>query len=320
MSKLSCLALVGLLVAVEVRAQQPSAGDVFRSAVEIIPLNVVVTDSRQKFVNGLAADDFAVFEDGVRQEVSYFAASEAPLDLAIVLDTSASMTERIGFAQQAAVGLLTTLRGRDRVMVVDVKETARIIYQLGADVAAASEAIEDTQASGGTRLFNSLYTTLKELDKERLAHKQDVRRQAIVMLSDGLDTSSLISFEDVLDLAKQSGIAVYTIVIKPQALTTRRGAAVTPTLDRSDYEMKSLAQDTGALAFFPTEARELKSVYGVIANDLANQYSIAYTPTNARTDGVFRRILVRVANRPDARARTRSGYIPRRSDRPAALR
>src|SRR5262245_22761072 len=127
--KIACLALASLLaVAAEARGQHPpdrpapspdsGAGvsrpsSVFRSAIELVALNVVVTDGRQKFVNGLGLGDFAVFEDGVPQEVSYFSASDAPLDLAILIDTSASMAERMPVARRAAQGLLGTLRSGD---------------------------------------------------------------------------------------------------------------------------------------------------------------------------------------------------------------
>jgi Ca-activated chloride channel family protein len=331
--RIACLTVALLLVAFEARAQLPTdkpspapespvgtsgSSGVFKSGIELVALNVVVTDSRQKFVNGLRRGDFDVFEDGVPQQVSYFSAGDTPLDLAILLDTSASMTEQMRVVHQAAQGLLGTLRPDDRVMVVDVKGTSRILYQLGSDLESAGAAIRSTAPSGRTGLFNSLYLTFNEFEKGRRHQTERVRRQAIVVLSDGLDTSSLLTFDDVMDVAKKSGVAVYTITLRSQE-SSAGGGKGDPAFDPSYFPMKALAQETGARAFFPNDGRGLKNAYEVIATELANQYAIAYTPTNQKSDGAFRRILVRVTTHPDARARTRPGYTPPNSTRSGRL-
>jgi len=326
-----CLMLACVLVTAEARGQgtdsatgrgpAPSAGvaapardtaPVFRSGIDLVALNVVVTDPKQKFVNGLLLDDFSVFEDGVLQDVAFFAASNVPLDLAILIDTSASMADKMPVVRQAATGFLDTLRQGDRVMVVDIKDVTRILQPLGSDVAGANTAIQEARASGGTSLYNALYMTLKELAKGRGAGRE-VRRQAIVVLSDGIDTSSVVSFDDVMDVAKQSGIATYTITLRSPATAAFASSIASRVFDEAEFAMKSLAQETGARSFFPTDIHQLKEVYGSIATELANQYAIAYTPKNVKTDGIFRRIMVRVADRPDVRTRTRSGYTPPRS-------
>ena len=184
----------------------------FRSNVDLVALNVVVTDGDQKYVSGLGPSDFAVFEDGVQQDVSFFGASNVPLDLALLLDTSASMTGKMQLVQQAAIGFLKTLRDGDRAIIVDIKDATKIMYPLGGDMEAAKQAILSTAPKGGTALYNGTYLTLKEMVKERRTNG-DVRRQALVVLSDGDDTASLVSYDDLMDLAKQSGIAIYTITM-----------------------------------------------------------------------------------------------------------
>jgi hypothetical protein len=104
----------------------------FRSSVDIVALNVVVTDSDQKYVAGLNPSDFAVFEDGIQQDVSFFGASDVPIDLAILLDTSASMTGKMHLVQQAAIGFLATLRPVDRATIVDIKDAPRSCSRSGA--------------------------------------------------------------------------------------------------------------------------------------------------------------------------------------------
>jgi Ca-activated chloride channel family protein len=318
------LALACLVVAsgAGAKAQQPQSDDtpasVFRTGVDLVALNVVVTDSQQNFVTGLSVDDFAVFEDGVQQELSFFAAKDVPLDLALLLDTSASMSDKIQTMQEAAIGFAGTLRAGDRVTVVDIKDGVKILHALDAEPGAAEAAIRGTVARGGTALYNGLYMTLKELVKQRRLHG-DVRRQAIAVLSDGNDTASLIGFEDVMDVAKQTGIAIYTITLKSPYTVRSAKNSGSRYFSESEFAMKSLAQETGARAFFPMAIAELADVYGTIAEELASQYAIGYTSKNPKRDGAFRRVVVRVADHPGARTRTRTGYQSARPERVATI-
>jgi len=300
--------LAVLLAAIAARAQEPgaTAGTRFRSGVDLVALSVVVTDAQGRFVGGLAADDFTVLENGVAQDVSFFASTPVPIDLALLLDVSASMTDKLQTVQQAATGFTSSVRPGDRIMVVGIKESVRLLHPLNEDVSAARAAIHSTAASGNTSLYNALYLTLRELMKQRRADGE-VRRQAIVVLSDGEDTTSIVGFDDVMELAKESGVAIYTI-------TLRSSFASNPLLrDRAshaanDYAMKALALESGARAFFPGDIKELAGVYGVIADELANQYLLGYSSTNVRADGSYRRVAVRV-DRSGARTRTRTGYF-----------
>jgi len=297
---------------VEATATAAPSATTFRGRVDVVALNVVVTDGTERFVGGLAPDDFAVFEDGVQQEVSFFGASDVPLDLAILLDTSASMTGKLETAQQAAIGFLSTLRANDRATIIDIKDASRVLFPLGSDVDAARQAILSTRPAGGTALYNGTYLALKEMAKER-RRNQEVRRQALVVLSDGADTTSLLSYDDVMDLAKQSGIAIYTISLrsKPEVLrATRDGQRY---FSQSDFSMKALAQETGARAFFPTDIAELADVYSSIAQELSMQYALGYTSKNPRVDGSYRRVIVQVHARPGVRTRTRAGYLSARA-------
>jgi len=285
----------------------------FRSEIDVVALSIVVTDGKQNFIGGLTADNFAVFEDGVRQDVTFFAAGEVPLDLAILLDTSASMSDKIATVQQAAIGFASTLREQDRLTVVDIKDATQVLSPLSGDLEAAKRAILSTVPRGGTALYNGLYLTLKEMTKQRRSNG-DVRRQAIVVLSDGDDTASLISFDDVMAVAKEAGISIYTITLKSKWAMRPAGSSTSKHFSQSDFAMKSLAQETGARSFFPTEITELAGVYGLIAEELASQYALGYTSKNPKRDGAFRRLIVRVTDRPGAQTRTRSGYLSARAE------
>ena len=289
---------------------------IFRSGVDIVALNVVVTDSDQKYVGGLNSSDFAVFEDGIRQDVSFFGASEVPLDLAILLDTSASMTGKMALVQRAAIGFLSTLRRGDRALIVDIKDATKVLYPLGDDLDAARAAIMSTVPQGGTALYNGAYLTLKELSKQRRA-VTEVRRQAMVVLSDGDDTASLISYDDLMDVAKQSGIGIYTIMLRSKYLMTQAAQRGHSYFSQSEFGMKALAQETGARSFFPADVTELPAVYASIAQELATQYALGYSSKNPKQDGSYRRVIVRVTDRPDAKTRTRAGYLAARVSRTA---
>ena len=279
----------------------------FRGGVDLVALNVVVVDPRQQFVGGLSAGNFAVYEDGVQQDVSFFASAELPLDLAILLDTSASMHDKIATAQKAAVGFVSALRPVDRLLVMDIKDSSRILTPLSHDLEAAKGAILATSATGSTALYNGLYLTLREMIRQKPAG-QDLRRQALVLLSDGDDTTSIVAYDDVMELAKQAGISIYTIMLRSSQFDSqmaRRG----PETSKSEYGIKALAQETGGRSFLALDINDLAGVYQTIGQELASQYAIGYMPTNQRRDGAYRRVSVRIVDRANAQPRTRAGYL-----------
>lgn len=306
------IVVCGLLVA-GVHAQD---APVFRSSIDLVPLSVVVTDGQQRFVKGLLAEDFSVFEDGIQQDVSFFASNVVPIDLAILLDTSASMTDKMGTVQEAAIGFASRISAGDRLTVVDIKDSVKTLYPLGEDLDSALAAIRATTARGGTALYNGLYTTMKEIVKHRRTNGE-VRREAIVVLSDGDDTASLVSADDVLEVAKQAGIAIYPIVLKSAASVKQAHDSARRVFSQSEFAMRSLAKETGARVLVATDVSELAAAYGLISEELASQYALGYTPKNVRTDGKFRRLVVRVSQ-PGAQTRTRSGYVSPSAQRSTA--
>jgi Ca-activated chloride channel family protein len=278
-------------------------------------LSVTVTDSRQRYVTGLSGADFSVYEDGMVQELDFFAAEPVPLDLAILLDTSASMSSNMAVVQEAAVGFARTLRAGDRGTVVAFNDTVQVLQPLTGDLEHLEAAIRRTAAGGMTALYTGVYVALKELGRQSLK-TGEVRRQAIVVLSDGEDTGSLVTSDDVLELVRRSGIAIYTISFRSGAVALQ-GHTSSWFVSRSDYLIRTLAQETGGRAFFPVDIRELAPVYSVIAEELGNQYTLGYVSKNPKLDGAFRRIAVRLPSQPGARPRSRLGYLAPRGSRPA---
>jgi Ca-activated chloride channel homolog len=276
---------------------------VFRSGTSVVALNVTVTDGG-KFVTGLRLQDFEVYEDGVPQQVRFFESRGVPMDVILLLDTSSSMRDRMPVVHEAAKGFMKVLRPGDRGAVVAFSQNVRVLQPLTSDPEAIEAAINSTTAQGETALHTAIYVALKEFGQTARSASA-VRRQAIAVLSDGVDTASLVSFDDVVGLARRIGVNVYTIGLRTSAA---QGSAPAPLTADSDYGLKTLAKETGAAAFFPASIRDLNGVYKSIADELESQYSIAYSPTDNRTDGRFRRILVRVTSNPAFRSRARPGY------------
>lgn len=286
---------------------QQDAPTVFRSGASLVSLNVTVTDGDKRFVRGLSAGDFAVYEDGVQQRVQFFETSDVPIDLILLIDASSSMRDKMETVHQAALGFLKTLRTGDRGAVVSFADTVSVTQPLTDDRAALEAAVGNTRAHGATALNNALYVSLKEFGRAA-QQSADVRRQAIAVLSDGEDTSSLVTFDDVLSLARRSGVSIYTIRVQSDSAALREQRGGRRYFSDSGYALRTLAQDTGGQAFFPAQASDLKHVYAGIAQDLSAQYSIGYTPSNQRRDGRFRRIIVQLPRLPALKPRARTGY------------
>ena len=286
---------------------QPSQSPVFRSGSALVALNVTVQDPSAKYVGGLQPADFAVYEDGVKQDVRFFETTAVPVDLIILIDTSSSMSDKIDVVHDAASGFLKTLRAGDRGAVVGFADFVTVLQPLTTDHAQLEKAVRATVARGSTALHNAIYVSLKQFGRSA-SQDGDPRRQAIVVLSDGDDTSSLVNFDDVLGLARRMGVNIYTVALQSRAAARTAGEpGGRRYFSESDYSMKTLARETGAQSFFPGPA-DLKGVYGSIATELANQYSLGYAPANVRPDGRFRRVVVQVVTHPELRPRTRLGY------------
>jgi VWFA-related protein len=255
-------------------------------------------------VAGLRPDDFAIYEDGVKQEVRFFESSAVPLDLIVLIDTSSSMSHTIGTVHDAAAGFLATLRDADRGAVVSFADHVTILQPLTSDRAALQDAVRSTVARGKTSLNAAVYIALKQFG-QHVRPGGAVRRQAIVLLSDGDDTSSPITLDDVLRVARTTGVSIYTVSLQSEP---REGARDRLHIAEPDRALRTLARETGGASFFP-RANELKSVYRSIAIELASQYSIGYIPANERLDGRFRRVVVQVLTGNALRPRTRAGYL-----------
>jgi Ca-activated chloride channel family protein len=297
-------ALSFLLAAIALAQTQSQPPLTFGSSIEIINLTVTVTDAQGRLIPGLNREAFSVFEDGVKQELALFNKDRLPLSVVLLMDTSASMEDKIGAARNAAKRFVATLVSEDRARVVAFNNRIDILQDFTNDKVALGEGIDKLRPAGATALHNAFYVSIKDLQKEKQAGAQ-ARRQAIILLSDGENTASIVTDEQVIDLARKAEISIYSI----RLTTDYEGDKGRAAFSQATHLLSVLARETGGQAFFPAQIQELDSVYDRIAEEMRTQYSLGYVPTNLKKDGRYRRIVVRVPARDNVVLRYKLGYF-----------
>ena len=277
-----------------------TAQQVLRSGVDLVSLNVTVT-SGESFVSGLKKERFQIFEDGASQEITFFSAERQPVALSILIDSSTSMEQKLIVAQEAAIGFVKRLGPKDVAQVIDFDSEQRVVQTFTNDHVALEKAIRTIAPGGSTKLYNALYVALVELKKVKAQSLDEVRRQAIVVLSDGEDTASAVDYDYVLDAAKRSEVLIYCIGLKSRTDSPTKG------FKEADFVLRTLSQETGGRVFFVELLPQLTSVYQTIADELVSQYTIGYSSRNPKRDGAWRTVRV-IVDSPDAVARTKPGY------------
>ena len=297
-------AVLGVGVVGPVRAG--AQGGAYKSGVELVPLTVTVTDRAGHYVPDLTKADFAVFEEGKPQVIAHFATSHVPVDLGILLDTSSSMQDTLAIAQKAGAGLVRQLGDGDRAAVIGIASTVLFHQTMTPDLARVEAALRSTRANGATALYDAVYIALRQHQQERL-RSSDVRRRVIVLLSDGIDTSSHVTFDEVLDLLRRVDVTVYVVSLTPDP-TLPHVVSVDRRTFESAHALSSLARESGGRLFTARGAQELPAIYDAIGQELGNQYVIGYVPSEPAADGMFRHISVGVLQPRAGLARTRAGY------------
>ncbi|MCD6451800.1 MAG: VWA domain-containing protein [Acidobacteria bacterium] len=279
-------------------------GFVFKAKVELVTLDVTVTDKRGRYISGLGKDDFLVYEDGVLQKVTHFSREKRPLVVGILIDASGSMRgSKINRAKEAAIRFIKNLADEDQAFVMSFADTPKLLEPLTGNRERLISAIRSISAAGATALNQAVYDALKLLGEKH-------GRKAIILLSDGYDTVGKIDEEKVLEEAKRTNVKIYSVGIMGYQLAPPMPLSKNPYVRNRGYGevvLKSLADWTGGEAFFPNSLGELVRIYQGIADDLKTQYSLGYVSTNQKRDGKFRTIKV-LLKKKSLKARTRKGY------------
>jgi VWFA-related protein len=290
------------LVLPAVHAQQKPS---FRAGTDLVSLPVTVNVAgTSRYMTGLQVDDFAVYENGAKQDITIFNNTNSPLAFVLLMDTSASMDSRLETAQEAAIGFARTVRQQDLAEIIEFDRRAVVLQTFTNNVDQLERAIRRTSAGGPTGMFNAIYIALDSLKKLKPEEREEVRRKAIIIVSDGEDNASAFQFDGpdgILELVKKAEVALYAIGLRATETTRDK------VFKQSEFVLRQLAQHTGGRSYFPSHINELAQVYTQIAEELSTQYTLGYSPRNNRRDGTWRQVVVRV-NRPDAVVRTRPGY------------
>ena len=284
-----------------------SAQQRIRQAVifDMVRLSAVVTDSDGLYVSGLDTADFQVFEDGVEQQIQIFNAPDSPITFAVLVDGSVSIASRLPTVRLSVRELLRNLGPRDAVQMVQFNERVSVLESFSTRRDALEAAIDSFSAAGGTAVLNAVYRGLREIEARAREERDESRRRAVVLLSDGVDSSSLISEDVVLSEARRSRASVYSVGLG-QNLSARLTAGARGA--RGAALLEELGRTTGGRVIVPASADELQAAFAQVAEELRHQYGLAYVSDNVRRDGRWRRIELRVRNRPDLSVRHREGY------------
>lgn len=293
---LSALTLFGLALASPAPAQTRLS---FGSTLEMIRVGVTATRGRDMFVTSLGAPDFRVLEDGVPQEITLFSRQSAPVSLVLLLDVSASMKERLPQVQEAATGFVRALASEDEVQVAQFKDRVTVLQDFTRDRRALEAAIHRTEAVGATALNNALYISIRTLRNR--ARPGELRRRAVVVLSDGDDNASVVGEDQVLDFARRSDVSIYAIGLDA-------GPGHEKETGQAVQLLTALTRETGGTLLRPGSVKDLEGVYGRIAEELRTQYTLGYVSSNPARNGKWRKIRVEPTRRKALKLRYRLGY------------
>ena len=267
---------------------------------DLVVVNLIVTDEKGQYAQGLSAAEFKVTEDDTAQPIDSFLAEEASFAAAILIDTSGSMDYKFGLVRAAAASFIDHIRDNDQVAVYGFNDKIRL-FQDFSDLRDISEYVWDAKAENDTRLYDCADEAITALEKRA------EKRKAILVISDGWDTTSRkASFDSVMKKSLARGITIYSIDLVEDSLRLGNSSAVLG-LRRGQNEMKEFATQTGGRYIHTPQGDKLEEAFTGIVDELRNQYTLTYYSTNKKRDGRWRKLNIAVS-RPGLTTRTRKGY------------
>ena len=258
--------------------------------VRVVQVNASVSDRGNRFVSGLTREQFRIAEDGIPQVISYFADEEAPLEIVVAMDISASMGHALEDLRTAVRHFLAQLRPEDQVTLVAFNDEPFVLTQRETDPSVRAQALERLSTWGGTTLYDTIIRSLELLSRRP-------GRRSLIVFSDGEDQSSQATFAHVERALKGSDAALFAVGLG----RGREQASLRETLE-------ALAEPSGGRALFAERPAELDKLFAELRTELAHQYLVGYESTNATADGLWRRLSVEVPG-TNYRVRSRQGYF-----------
>jgi Ca-activated chloride channel family protein len=283
----------------------------FRADSTLVLVPVSVTDPNNRYVLGLAKEDFHLFEDGVEQKVTHFSNEDAALSIGLLVDTSGSMGMKLDTSRHAVSEFLKTLNTADQAFLIEFSDQAQLAVPLTSDAAAIESAMTSATSGGLTALLDAVHMGLQEMKRAKNP------RKALLIISDGGDNNSRYTSSQIAGLVREADVQIYAMgVFEPTLSFGLGGGGLTPGVGAAEMSgpklLAEIAEQTGGRALAATNLRELPGIAERIGIELRNQYVLAYTPQNPSRDGKYRKIEVKLQQPkalPALKARWRLGYF-----------
>jgi Ca-activated chloride channel family protein len=277
----------------------------------LVTVPVVAMDRAGKFVPGLTKEDFRIYEEGTRQEITFFLSAEEPVNIALMLDVSSSTESHMEEIKAAAIDFVDQLSANDRVTVFAFNGGLSELGPLTGDRNAIHSAINSAKTGGGTRLYDMLdFVITKQMNRIS-------GRKAIILFTDGVDVDSRASMEKSLRTVEEAGIFIYSIHYKhPQNSNSvlssgglvSGGVSYRGDQKMADFYLRAIARSSGAGYYMAEDKKSMKQSFASIAEELRKRYDLGYYPTAPAKPGQTVKIKVKV-ERPDVVVRARASYL-----------
>ena len=302
--------------------EQLQKGPTIPIQVNLVDVLFTVLDRRNKLVPALDKQDFKIFDDNTPQDIRYFSKqSDLPLRIGMLVDTSNSIRDRLKFEQDAANNFLFSVlrRNKDEAFVMTFDDEPQVIQGFTGDTGQLRDEILRTRAGGGTAVYDAIY----EACADQLSHpprppgdQPDVVRRVMILISDGEDNLSTHTRAEAIEMAQRTSVVIYTISTSIQWVTLddpskEKSGNRKYHLTEGDKILQDLAEETGGRSFYPYHVDDLDQSFQDIGEELRNQYSIAYNPTNHALDGRYHKIKIEIPEHKGYQARARRGYYAR---------
>jgi len=271
----------------------------FRTDSRLVVLNVSVFDQEGKIVRDIPRKAFTVYENGDKQNLTVFRQEDVPISLGLIIDRSASMTDKRERVASAALAMVKASNPQDEVFIINFNEHAELAREFTNNIKDLENALRELDPKGETAMRDALL-----LGIEHLRHHAKLDKKVLVVVTDGEDNSSAETQAHLVQVAQQADVIIYAVGLL--------GAEEAESAARAKKQLTELTQQTGGRAWFPNDVAEIADITPAIAHEIRNQYILAYTPSNLAADGSFRKIRVDV-DVPGVLVRTRSGYYAPRN-------
>jgi VWFA-related protein len=269
--------------------------------VEEVDLNATVLEGN-RLVPNLKAENFQVFEDGVKQSIISFQHTDLPVSIALVVDNSGSMSRKRPSVNKSALDLIEASNPQDEAFVVNFSDEAFIDQEFTSDINKLRDGLSHIESRGGTALYDAVIASA-----DKLAADAKRPKQVLILITDGEDNASTQDLEQtILRVQRLSGPVIYSI-----------GLLFGDEMSRAEVRharraLEMLSTETGGIAFFPKSIENIDQIAAEVARDIRNQYTIGYRSTKPTTEPGFRRVQVTAEAKGMGKltVRTRTGYFP----------